>query len=334
MSEMIRVVVDAMGGDYAPVEPVKGAIEAVNASAQIYVILTGDKGKIEAELAKYEFPADRVEIVHTTEVIETGEPPVQAILGKKDSSLVVGMNMIRHGDADALVSSGSTGAILVGGQTIVGRIRGVQRPPLGALIPTRKGFSLLLDCGANVDIKADTLVQFAKMGTIYMEKIVGVKNPTVGLVNIGVEEEKGNALCKAAYPMLKENPNINFIGNVEAREIPYGAADIIVAEAFVGNVVLKMYEGVSGALVDAIKEGLMDNLRSKLGALLIKPALKKTMKGFDTSDHGGAPLLGLKGLVVKTHGSSKATEFKNSVLQCIAFKEQNITQVIQENLKA
>jgi len=190
----------------------------------------------------------------------------------------------------------------------------------------------LIDCGANVDARSSQLVQFAKMGSIYMENILGVKNPRVGLMNIGVEEEKGNALVKETYPLLKACSDINFIGNVEARDIPSGAADVIVCEAFAGNVILKMYEGVSSALVRQIKKGMMTSLRSKIGALLVKPALKQTLKKFGTEEHGGAPLLGLKGLVVKTHGSSKAVEIKNSILQCIAFKEQEISKKIQENI--
>lgn len=220
----------------------------------------------------------------------------------------------------------------MGGQVIVGRIKGVERPPLAPIIPNAKGVSLLLDCGANVDARPSQLLQFAKMGSIYMESVLGVKNPKVGLVNIGVEEEKGNALTKETYPLLQNCPEINFIGNVEARDIPEGVADVLVCEAFAGNIVLKMLEGVSGVLVKKIKEGMMSSLRSKIGALLVKPALKKTLKGFSTEEYGGAPLLGLNGLIVKTHGSSKAIEIRHSILQCIAFKEQNINEKIKEQI--
>jgi glycerol-3-phosphate acyltransferase PlsX len=213
---------------------------------------------------------------------------------------------------------------LVGGQVLVGRIRGIERPALAPLIPTVKGFSLLIDCGANVDAKPSNLVQFAKMGSIYMEHIIGKKNPTVAIVNIGLEEEKGNRLVKETYPLLKECKDINFIGSIEAREIPNGYADVVVCEAFVGNVILKMYEGVAGALIGKIKETMTSSVKTMLGAALIKGDLKKTLKTFDTSDYGGAPLIGLKGLVVKTHGSSKAKEIKQSILQCIPFKQQDI----------
>ena len=329
---MIKIAVDAMGGDNAPSEIVKGAVEAVSERPDITVCLTGQEDIIKKELEKYTYKKEQIEIVPASEVIETGEPPVNAIRKKKDSSIVVGMNLVKRGEADGFVSAGSSGAILVGGQVIVGRIKGVERPPLAPLIPTEKGFSLLIDCGANVDARPSHLVQFAQMGSIYMEHVMGVKRPRVAIVNIGAEEEKGNALIKETFPLLKECPGINFIGSIEAREIPHGGADVIVCEAFVGNVILKLYEGVGATMISMIKKGMMSSLRSKIGALLIKPALKSTLKSFDASQYGGAPLLGLKGLVVKTHGSSKANEVKNSIIQCIAFKEQAISEKIGQCL--
>lgn len=332
MGEMVNVAVDAMGGDNAPGEIVKGVVEALNADRRIKVFLAGREPLIQEELKKYTYDPERLEVVHAQEVIETGEPPVMAVRRKKDSSIVKCMYLVKEGECDALVSAGSTGALLVGGQVIVGRIKGVERPPLAPLIPHMDGVSLLLDCGANVDARPGQLLQFAKMGSVYMEHVIGVANPRVGLVNIGVEEEKGNALTKEAYPLLRHCPEINFIGNVEATDIPLGAADVLVCEAFAGNIVLKMLEGVSGALIQKIKAGMMSSLRSKLGAALVKPALKRTLKGFSTEEYGGAPLLGLNGLVVKTHGSSSAVEIRNSILQCIAFKEQNINQKIKEQV--
>ena len=333
MSELVKVVVDAMGGDYAPQEPVKAAVEAVTERKDIQVILTGPEDEVHAQLAKYpDYPKDRIQVVSATEVIQTAEPPVMAIQKKKDSSLVVGLKMVKRQEADAFVSCGSTGAILVGGQVLVGRLKGVERPPLAPLIPTEKGVSLLIDCGATVDARSSHLVQFAKMGSIYMENVVGIKNPKVALVNIGAEEEKGNALVKETFPLLKACPGINFIGSIEARDIPSGYADVVVCEAFVGNVILKLYEGLAGTLMKKIKGGLMSSFRSKLGALLIKPALKKTLKSFDVTEHGGAPLLGLKGLVVKCHGSARSIEIKNGIFQCVQFKQQRINEKIGEHI--
>ena len=332
MAEMRRVALDAMGGDNAPVEMVKGAVDAVNKEQNVTVLLVGIEEIVREELGKYSYDKERIQVVGATEVIETAEPPVNAIRKKKDSSIVVGMKLVKKGEADAFVSAGSSGAILVGGQTLVGRIKGIERPPLAPLIPTAKGVSLLIDCGANVDARPSHLVQFAKIGSIYMENVMGVKNPRVGLVNIGAEEEKGNALVKETFPLLKECKELNFIGSVEARDIPQGVCDVIVCEAFVGNVILKLYEGVGATLISKVKQGMMTSLRSKIGALLVKPALKETLKSFDASQYGGAPLLGLNGLVVKTHGSSKAVEVKNSILQCVQFTKQEINQKIRENI--
>ena len=329
---MIKVAVDAMGGDYAPSQMVAGAIAAANLRKDIQVVLVGRKEDVEKELSGKDYPHDRIQIAHASEVIATEEPPVNAIRKKKDSSIVVGMNLVKKGKADAFVSAGSSGAVLVGGQVIVGRIKGVERPPLAPLIPTEKGVSLLIDCGANVDARPSHLVQFARMGSIYMEHVMGVKNPRVAIVNIGAEEEKGNALVKETFPLLKACTDINFTGSIEAREIPHGGADVIVCEAFVGNVILKLYEGVGATLISKVKVGMMTSLKSKIGALLVKPALKETLKSFDASQYGGAPLLGLKGLVVKTHGNSKANEVCNSIIQCVTFKEQGINEKIKESL--
>ena len=332
MTEITNIALDAMGGDNAPAEIVKGAVEAVEKEPAMKVFLIGMQEAIEKELIKYPYNKSQIEVVHASEVIETAEPPVMAIRKKKDSSLVKALNLVKDKTCDAYVSAGSTGATLVGGQVIVGRIKGVERPPLAPLIPTEKGCSLLIDCGANVDARPSHLVQFAKMGSVYMENVMGIQNPKVGIVNIGAEEEKGNALVKETFPLLKNCPEINFIGSVEARDIPAGVADVIVCEAFVGNVVLKLYEGVGATLIKKVKAGMMGSLKSKIGAFLVKPALKQTLKAFDLEEYGGAPMLGLNGLVVKTHGSSKAVEIKNSVLQCVTFKEQKINDKIKEKI--
>ena len=332
MSDQIRVVVDAMGGDEAPQVPIQGAIEAMQENENIVITLVGQESAINTELEKYQYDTNRLHIVHADEVIGFDEPPVMAVRKKKNSSIVVGMNLVKHGEADAFVSAGSPGASLVGGQFVIGRIKGIERAPLAPLIPTANGPALLIDCGANVDARSSHLLQFAQMGSIYMEHVVGIKNPKVAIVNIGAEEEKGNMLVKETYPLLKECKDINFVGSIEARDIPKGDADVIVCEAFVGNVFLKLYEGLAGTLLHKVKQGLMSSLRSKIGALLIKPALKQTLSEFNTSDHGGAPLLGLKGLVVKTHGSSEPRDVKMGILQCVQFTEQRINEKIKENL--
>lgn len=332
MEKLIKVALDAMGGDHAPGEIVKGAVDAVNEVNNIKVFLVGKAPRIHEELKKYQYRNEQIEVVNAEEEISCDESPVEAIRKKKDSSMVVAMKMVKDQTADAFVSAGSSGAILVGGQFVVGRIKGVKRAPLGAIMPTQKGVMLLLDAGANMDAKPEYLVEFAKMGSIYMEHVIGIKNPRVALVNIGVEEAKGNQLVKETAPMLRACEELNFTGSIEPRDVPFGAADVVVCDAFVGNVILKLSEGLSSVLVKEIKGGMMSSVRSKLGGLLVKPALKKTLKRFDASEYGGAPLLGLNGLVVKVHGSATAKEMKNAIIQCITFTEQKINDKIKEQI--
>lgn len=332
--DKIRIAVDAMGGDNAPGAPVQGALQAVKENASMEVILLGDENAIRKELQQDGASHERITVVHCSERIEMAEPPVAAIGKKKDSSIVRGMTMVRRGEADAFVSAGSTGAILVGGQVLVGRIKGVERPPLGALMPTEKGMTLLIDCGANVDARPAWLLQFAEMGSIYMESALKIKRPTVGILNIGAEEEKGNTLVKETFPLLKECKDIHFIGSVEARDIPAGAADVIVTDAFSGNIVMKMYEGTATTIYRIATKALKSTLPGMLGGLLAKGTLKKGLKEFDASKYGGAPLLGLKGLVVKAHGSSKSEEFSVALKQCAIFYEENVNGRIQERMEA
>ncbi len=330
MSQQIKVAVDAMGGDNAPGIIVKGVTDALREREDLAVILTGRKEEIEAALKGYSYPKDRLSIQDAREVIEMSEPPVNAIRKKKDSSIVVAMKLVRDKQADAFVSAGSSGAILVGGQSIIGRIRGIRRPPFAALMPTRKGVSLLLDSGANVDVRSEHLHQFARIGAIYMRDVIGIKNPSVGLINIGAEEEKGNALVKETFPLLREDKTLNFTGSVEARDVPEGGTDVLVADGFAGNIVLKMYEGVATALLGAVKEGMMSSLRSKIGALLVKPALKGVLSTYDATAYGGAPMLGLNALVVKMHGSAKDREVKNAMFQCMDFVKADISDKIRK----
>ncbi len=330
MSEFITVAIDGMGGDNGAPEMVKGAVNAVNDHDGVKVIICGDEDTINTELAKYEYIKDRIEVVHTTEEVEVDASPVMEIRQKKDSSMVVAMKLVKEGKASGFVSAGSSGAILVGGQLIVGRMKGIQRAPLAPLVPNTEGIALLVDAGANMDAKPEHLVQYAVMGSIYMEKIVGIKNPRVGIVNVGVEEHKGNKLVKDTYPMLKELDGINFIGSVEPREIPHGACDVIVCDAFVGNALLKVQEGLASALVHMIKDNIMKSTRTKIGGALVKPAMKNVMKLFDTTEYGGAPLLGLDGLVVKIHGNATHKEMKNAILQCVDFTDKKVNDTIKE----
>lgn len=333
MLEKVVVALDAMGGDNAPSEIVRGAVQAVKSTDEIHVILVGREELLKEELySKCQYSGDAIRIKNAVEIIEMGDVPTSAVKSKKDSSLVVAMKLVRDGKADAVVSAGNTGAVLVGGQLVVGRLKGIKRPPLAPFVPTTEGFSLLLDCGANVDAKPEHLVQFAQMGSIYYENVMGKKNPTVGILNIGTEEEKGNQLVKDTKPLLEECKTIHYVGSIEARDIVKGKVDVIVCEAFVGNVVLKFFEGLALTLFDRLKQGLMSSLRTKLGTLLIKPALKGLKKQFDTSSQGGAPLLGLKGLVVKAHGNSTAKEIEIALKQCISFKKQKINEKIKESI--
>ena len=288
MSEYVNVAVDAMGGDNAPGEIIKGTVDALNAYRQLRVMLVGREEIVKEELAKYTYPEKRVRIVNATEIIEMAEPPVNAIRKKKDSSIVKGLQLVKEGKCDAFVSAGSTGAILAGGQLIVGR-----------------------------------------MGSIYMKNITGNPNPRVAIVNVGAEEEKGNALVKETFPLLKACDNINFIGSIEARDITDGYADVIVCDAFVGNVILKMFEGVASTLLHGIKDAIMSSFKSKIGGLLIKDSLKSLLGTYDVASYGGAPMLGLRGLVVKTHGNAEAIEIQNALGQCINFTEQKLTEQFQ-----
>ena len=327
--EKIVIAIDTMGTDNGSAYFVQGIAEAMDLYDDLSFIVTGKEEELKTYIDQYGCDKTRIEVVDATEEITCHDAPVDAIRRKKNSSMVLALNAVKEGRAAACISGGNSGALLAGGQFLVGRAKGVKRTPLAPLIPHRYGSSLLIDCGANVDAKPENLVQFAKMGSIYMEHVMGIKKPRVAIVNIGAEEEKGNALVKETFPLLKECEDINFVGSIEAREIPHGYADVIVCEAFTGNVILKLYEGVASTLMSAVKQGMMSSLKSKIGALMVKPALKSTLKQFDTAQYGGAPLLGLNGLVVKTHGSSKAAEIKNTILQCAVFQEQDINQKIK-----
>ena len=328
---MIKIAVDAMGGDNAPSEIVKGAVEAVSERPDITVCLTGQEDIIKKSWKNILIKKNRSRSSRPPRSLRL-ETPGQRHPEEKGFFHCGGNEPGKARRGRRLCFRRKLRSHFSGRPGDRGKDQRCRAASAGSSDPHGKGFSLLIDCGANVDARPSHLVQFAQMGSIYMEHVMGVKRPQVAIVNIGAEEEKGNALVKETFPLLKECPGINFIGSIEAREIPHGGADVIVCEAFVGNVILKLYEGVGATMISMIKKGMISSLRSKIGALLIKPALKSTLKSFDASQYGGAPLLGLKGLVVKTHGSSKANEVKNSIIQCIAFKEQAISEKIGQCL--
>lgn len=331
MGHDIIIAIDAMGGDNAPAEIIKGCMQAIKENELLNLIMVGKEDLVNSELSKYQYNKSQIRVENATENIGCEESPVKAIRSKKDSSLVKGLRLVKEKQAQAFISAGSSGAVLAGGTFIVGRIKGIERPALAPLIPTEKGYSLLIDCGANVDAKPSYFGQFAKMGSAYCEKILGIKNPKVGIINIGVEKGKGNSLVKEAYDIL-ENEDINFVGNIEARDVNKGYADVLVCDAFVGNVILKNMEGVGKFLFSAIKKELMSSTRGKLGGVLLKPIFKKLYKSFDASEVGGAPLLGLEGLVVKAHGNSKARAIKNAIKQCEKFIENDVNEMIRERI--
>lgn len=325
MGDIIRIAIDTFGGDNGASVIVKGAVIGIKKNPKVKVFLTGHAMQLNELLANEEYDKDRIEVVDATEEITLDEKPVEAVKKKKDSSLVVAMNLVKEGKADAVISSGSSGAILAGGLFVVGKPKCVKRAPLAPLIPTTGEPSLLIDCGANVDAKPDVLVQFAKMGSIYMESVLGRKNPTVGIVNIGVESEKGNQLVKDTIPLLKECKDINFVGSIESRDIPYGKVDVILTEAFVGNVIIKLYEGLAKMILGEMKGAIKSSAKGKIGGLLIKSSLVDMKNKFSASNKGGAPLLGLNGLVVKIHGNSKEDEVISAIEQCRTFIENDVS---------
>lgn len=326
----MKIIVDGMGGDNAPIEIVKGVVDAVN-DFNIDVILVGKEDILFQELSKYKYTEGKIEILNADDVISNDDDPALAIRRKKDSSMVVGLKALTEGIGDGFISAGSTGALLAGGLFIVKRIAGIERAALTTIYPTSKGISLLVDAGANVDCKPEYLKQFGIMGSIYMENVMGNNNPKVGLVNIGVEESKGNQLSKETYNLLKDS-NINFIGNIEGRDIPTGNADVIVADGFVGNVVLKLTEGMAISIFDLLKIAFFENTKSKIGAMLLKPQLKNIKKKMDYREYGGAPLLGTKRPIVKAHGSSDALAIRNGIKQLMNFIEKDIIKIIEKNM--
>ena len=329
----MRIFVDAMGGDNAPQAPVEGSLEALRKYPALEISLAGDLKVLEPMLKDCDDVRSRITLVDAPEVITNNESPVMGVRTKKQSATVIGMLQLKEKQVDGFVSAGSTGATLAGGMFRLGRIPGIERPALAPLMPNGKGHFLLIDCGANVDCKPEYLVQFGMMGNAYMRGVMGLENPRVGLINIGAEEEKGNALVKATYPLMEQAP-YNFVGNVEARDITGDVADVLVADGFCGNLVLKFMEGLAGTLLGIIKKEIMADTLSKLGGALAKPAFRRVKKLMDYTEVGGAPLLGVQGAVVKAHGSSNGHAFACAIGQAIRMVEGNVVQIIEQQLAA
>ena len=327
----MRIILDGMGGDNAPAAVVEGAVIA-SKEIEHEIVIIGQEELIQNELNKYRYNPKKISVVNAREVITNEEAPVRAVRSKKDSSIVRGVNMVKNGEGDIFISAGSTGALLSGGLFILGRIQGIDRPALASVYPIVGGTpSLLVDAGANAECKPNNLLEFGIMGNIYMEKVIGRENPKVGLVNIGTEAAKGNTLTKAAYELLEQS-DMNFIGNVEAREVPKGVCDVIVCDGFTGNVVLKLTEGLAWNILQVIKKKFTDGVKAKLGAALLIDKLSELKTEFDYSEYGGAPILGVKGPIVKMHGSSSANAVKNTILKGIPYVEEKVVETIQNSV--
>lgn len=325
----MRIAIDAMGGDNAPRAIIDGSIQALEEYG-VELYLVGLKDEINKYLGEEYRNNSKVNIIEATEIINFDEAPVNAIKHKKDSSMVVGLKLVKEGTCDAFISAGSTGAFLAGSLLKVGRIKGIDRPALSPLIPTLKGSCMIIDAGANMDCKPRNLQQFAVMGSIYMEKVMGIKNPRVGLLNVGAEASKGNELTKESFELIKAS-GVNFIGNAEARDIISGVCDVCVCDGFAGNVLLKNTEGVAMALFKLIKDEFMQSFKSKLGAVLLKDSLRNIKKKFDYTEVGGAPFLGINGIMIKAHGSSDAKALKNAIRQaCLLYDNKCIDTIKNE----
>lgn len=328
----MRIFVDAMGGDNAPQAPVEGSIEALRRYPQLEIVLAGDLKVVEPLVKDCDDVRSRITLVDAPEVITNHDHPVMGVRTKKQSATVIGMLQLKEKQVDGFVSAGSTGATLAGGMFRLGRIPGVERPALAPLMPNGKGYFLLIDCGANVDCKPEYLQQFGVMGDAYMRGVMGMANPRVGLINIGAEAEKGNALTKETYPLMEQAP-YNFVGNVEARDITADVADVLVADGFAGNLILKFMEGMAGTLMGMIKKEIMADTVSKIGGALAKPAFRRVKKMMDYTEVGGAPLLGVQGAVVKAHGSSNAHAISCAIGQAIKMVDGHVVEIIEKQLK-
>ncbi len=328
----MKIIVDAMGGDLAPKAPLQGAVQAIN-ELGVQVIAVGDIEKMRTVLREENLSEEGLELVHASEVIGMDEEATDVLKKKPDSSLAVACSLLKEGRGEALVSAGSTGALLVGGTLLVGRIRGIKRPAIATVLPGLQKPWLLIDCGANAECRAEMLLQFAAMGTAYQECVMGVQNPSVALANNGSEETKGTALQLEAYKLL-QNSGLNFLGNIEGRDIPGGKADVVVCDGFTGNMILKVEEGLAKMFSSMLKEMFYKNAKTKLAGAALKPELAEFKKKFDYKEYGGAPLLGIRHPVLKAHGSSDAKAIKNAIRQAKSCVENNISTAIEAHLAA
>lgn len=326
------IALDAMGGDNAPEAIVAGGVKALRAFPDISLLMAGPADRLQGLLKDAEDVRDRIEILPADDVITMDEPPMLAVRRKVNSSLVRAMTAVREGRAGAIVSAGSTGAVLAGGMLRIGRIQGIERPALAPVLPGLKKQFLLIDCGANVDCQPRYLLQFGLMGSVYMKSVMGVEDPAVGLVNIGVEEEKGNKLTKETYQLMKQQTSYHFAGNCEARDIPSGDFDVVVTDGFAGNVILKYTEGLVGTVMGMLKHRMMENKRTRLGAALAKPAFSAFKKDMDYNAVGGAPMLGVQGAVVKAHGSSGDVAIMNAIRQAKIMLDGDVVGKISAGL--
>lgn len=329
----MRIIADAFGGDNAPKAIIKGALDAANEYG-VEIVFTGDEEKIKQCASENGWDISHCEIVHAPEVIQMDDDPRYVLKKKLNSSMTVGLMMLADGKGDAFVSAGSTAALVMGGTFIVKRIKGIRRCAIASVMPSDGEPFMLIDCGANAECEPQFLDQFAQMGSIYMNRVMGVAQPRVGLANIGTEESKGTPFIRECYALLKQDTAINFIGNAEVRDLPFGVCDVAVADGFTGNVILKMYEGVAGMLTKNIKALFKKNVVSMLGALCVKGGLDAFKAKMDYKQYGGAPLLGLSAPVIKAHGSSDAGAFKNAIRQAKEFCEKNVIGEITQNLPA
>lgn len=325
----MRIAVDAMGGDYAPEEIIKGTLMAAEKNPKVHLILVGEKERMLSCLTGTR--PKNISLVEAAEVIGMDEHPANAVRKKKDATIVVATRLVKQGEADAVVSAGSTGAQMAAALLGLGRIKGIERPAIATVLPTLDGGKLILDVGANMDATPEQLFQYALMGSIYAEKVLEIPNPRVGLLNVGSEEGKGNELTQKTYLLLKDAA-FNFIGNVEGRDIPYGRADVVVCEGFVGNVLLKTAEGLAAVLFQMIKEKITSTMVRKLGALAVRPGLKEIAQMMDYAEYGGAPLLGVNGISVICHGSSKAKAIFNAIRVAKECVQIDLIKQIREDL--